>query len=215
MTLRNSAGYIHVLLIALSGLAMQGLAGAKDKGRKPEKLDKEGRNHERGGQTRFQGMDRNSDGRISRDEWRGNDMSFSNHDWNHDGIISDEEFRGKGRGSDGDARADSGFGRRRFEAIDSNRDERVSRGEWDSTFNRNRGDSAAFDRFDANRDGVLSREEFLSRAHGMQVPDALLRDLDHNRDGQLSREEWLGRQDFERLDRNRDGYLSRNELARR
>ncbi len=40
---------------------------------------------------RFRGMDRNSDGRITREEWRGNDKSFSNQDQNGDGVLSGDE----------------------------------------------------------------------------------------------------------------------------
>ena len=36
------------------------------------------------GQMRFQGMDTNGDGVITRSEWRGNDNSFRNQDWNGD-----------------------------------------------------------------------------------------------------------------------------------
>lgn len=42
---------------------------------------------------RFRGLDRNHDGRITRDEWRGNDVSFRVHDWNGDGVLSGEEVR--------------------------------------------------------------------------------------------------------------------------
>ena len=44
-------------------------------------------------QTRFQGMDRNRDGVITRSEWRGNDTSFNNEDWNGDGVLSGDEVR--------------------------------------------------------------------------------------------------------------------------
>jgi len=214
MPRRNSVVSMSVLLFVLLSLALPGRADAKEKGGKPQKHE-ERRDHD-GDRMRFQGMDRNTDGLISRDEWRGNDKSFSNHDWNHDGVLSSEELRGGGRRSDGEARRDSNnFGRHRFDALDADRDGWISRGEWDRAFNRGDGGAGAFDRFDPNNDGLLSREEFLSRTNGMQVPDALLRDLDNNRDGRLSRDEWRGRQDFERLDRNRDGQLSRNELARR
>jgi hypothetical protein len=37
-------------------------------------------------QMRFSGLDRNKDGRITRNEWRGNDQSFANEDWNGDGV---------------------------------------------------------------------------------------------------------------------------------
>jgi hypothetical protein len=42
---------------------------------------------------RFRGLDRNHDGRITRNEWRGNDVSFRNHDWNRDGVLSGIEVR--------------------------------------------------------------------------------------------------------------------------
>src|SRR5438477_8532308 len=40
------------------------------------------------GAIRFQDMDRNHDGIITRDEWRGSDQSFRMHDWNGDGVLS-------------------------------------------------------------------------------------------------------------------------------
>ena len=42
---------------------------------------------------RFRGLDRNNDGRITRNEWRGNDVSFRVHDWNRDGVLSGIEVR--------------------------------------------------------------------------------------------------------------------------
>ena len=48
-------------------------------------------------QMRFQGMDTNRDGVITRAEWRGNDTSFRTQDWNQDGILSGEEVRAGGR----------------------------------------------------------------------------------------------------------------------
>jgi len=41
--------------------------------------------------TKFKGLDKNHDGRVTRDEWKGNDKSFSNHDKNHDGVITADE----------------------------------------------------------------------------------------------------------------------------
>src|ERR1044072_3188150 len=46
---------------------------------------------------RFQEMDVNNDGVISRREWRGNDPSFRNHDWNNDNVLSGDEVRPEGR----------------------------------------------------------------------------------------------------------------------
>src|SRR6188474_3043037 len=42
---------------------------------------------------RFEVMDRNNDGEISRDEWRGSPRSFDVHDWNGDGRLSGDEVR--------------------------------------------------------------------------------------------------------------------------
>src|SRR5689334_10760404 len=44
-------------------------------------------------QMRFQGMDVNRDGVITRDEWRGSDRAFQNQDWNGDGRLSGNEVR--------------------------------------------------------------------------------------------------------------------------
>src|SRR5262245_30502712 len=42
---------------------------------------------------RFEAMDTNRDGVISRDEWRGSARAFTNHDWNGDGKLSGAEVR--------------------------------------------------------------------------------------------------------------------------
>ena len=44
-------------------------------------------------QIRFQAMDRNNDGVITREEWQGNARSFAVQDWNGDGRLSGEEVR--------------------------------------------------------------------------------------------------------------------------
>ena len=48
-------------------------------------------------QMRFQELDMNRDGVITRAEWRGTDTTFRNQDWNQDGILSGEEVRAGGR----------------------------------------------------------------------------------------------------------------------
>ena len=37
--------------------------------------------------NRFEKLDRNNDGRITREEWNGNERAFRNHDWNGDGVF--------------------------------------------------------------------------------------------------------------------------------
>ena len=107
------------------------------------------------GQMRFQGLDRNRDGVITRSEWRGNDQSFSNEDWNGDGVLSGDEVRpgasrvGKLLSSERSAAS--------FRDLDRNNNGVIARNEWD-------GNRQAFDGLDANRNGVLSRDEFFTLA---------------------------------------------------
>ena len=45
------------------------------------------------GLMRFQGLDKNRDGLITRSEWQGDDRAFANHDWDGNGILSGDEIR--------------------------------------------------------------------------------------------------------------------------
>ena len=110
---------------------------------------------------RFAALDVNKDGVITRREWNGSDRSFEVHDWNQDGILSGDEVR---QGATRHRATTSPPARpvgtiddwtvRGFLALDRNRDNRISREEWQS-------DVETFRRADANRDGVLTRPEFL------------------------------------------------------
>src|SRR3990172_12806435 len=58
-----------------------------------------------------QGMDRNKDGVITREEWRVSiDRSFYNHDWNGDGVLSGNEGGGGGPCGGDDEHEGRGFG---------------------------------------------------------------------------------------------------------
>lgn len=62
---------------------------------------------------RFNGLDTNNDGVITRNEWRGNDNSFRQHDRNGDGVISGDEMRGgKGWNKSGDDDDDRDHGKK-------------------------------------------------------------------------------------------------------
>ena len=165
-------------------------------------------------QMRFQGMDANGDGRISRAEWRGSAQSFRTHDWNGDGVLSGDEVRpgasrqlGEEDDFDQTRRPEfRNWTERGFTILDRNRDGRIQRAEWFY-------DREGFIRADRNSDGVLTRAEFL----GVEV-DADREDrfeyLDANNNGRVERSEWHASRDaFDWLDRNNDGVLSRTEVV--
>jgi Ca2+-binding EF-hand superfamily protein len=160
---------------------------------------------------RFQGMDTNRDGVITRNEWKGSDRSFRNHDWNGDGRLSGDEVRpGAQRDShwddrdiEGSIEQESDWTPAHFRELDHNRDGRIARSEWHAI-------PELFTRLDRNRDGYLSAAEF----SGTDDDDREDRfsDLDANHDGRVSRSEWHGSAAvFDALDGNRDGVLTREE----
>jgi Ca2+-binding EF-hand superfamily protein len=149
---------------------------------------------------RFAGMDRNRDGRITRDEWRGSTNAFNRHDWNGDGVLSGIEV------IPGARRPGNGGQQDEFDRLDTNDDGRISLSEW-------AGDRTLFDRLDRNDDGFLSRDEWKNRGNGGNGDE--FDRLDINDDGRISLSEWPGNPAlFDRLDRNDDGFLSRDEFKR-
>lgn len=163
---------------------------------------------------RFQGMDANRDGRITRAEWRGSDQSFRRHDWNGDGILSGDEVRAGasrqwGEEDDFDQTRRPEFRNwteRGFTTLDRNRDDRISRAEWFY-------DREGYIRADRNGDGVLTRAEFLGSDVDADREDRF-EFLDVNNNGRIERSEWHASRDaFDWLDRNNDGVLGRNEVV--
>jgi hypothetical protein len=170
-------------------------------------------------QMRFQEMDRNNDGVVTRDEWRGNDRAFRNQDWNGDGVLSGDEVRAGARRQSNwaqdwnrDGRVDNFDAQiaQRYRGYDMNNDERVARSEWP-------GDGRLFVRLDGNRDGYLTIQEYMQGSgfnlDSLGGPSFRFSNLDNNRDGWISRNEWtMGNTDFDRLDINRDNRVSRFEF---
>jgi Ca2+-binding EF-hand superfamily protein len=164
---------------------------------------------------RFEVMDRNNDGEISRDEWRGSARSFDVHDWNGDGRLAGDEVRIGSRRNTRLEDADHNPSRAEryeswtesgFTSLDHNRDGRITSNEWHY-------ERESFVRADRNRDGALDRAEFVGSDMDDDRGDRF-DDLDVNRDGRLERDEWHASDDaFSWLDRNRDGVLSRGEVT--
>ncbi len=90
-------------------------------------------------------FDKNSDGKVSRDEFKGKDEKFDRHDNNQDGYIDASEApngRPQGKGK-----------RRNFVAdFDKDGDDKVSKDEFP-------GPDDHFDRFDKDGDGYLTADE--------------------------------------------------------
>jgi EF hand len=169
----------------------------------------------RGARTRFDVMDTNHDGVITREEWRGSARSFDVHDWNGDNKLSGREVA---IGAQRDAvieEADHAPGRYEryvswtdagFSNLDHNRDRIITPNEWHY-------DTETFRRVDRNGDGRLDRTEFLGGDYDDDRGDSF-DDLDMNNNGQVERSEWHGGANvFTQLDRNRDGVLSRYEVV--
>lgn len=164
---------------------------------------------------RFQEMDRNNDGVVTRQEWNGSQRSFDVHDWNGDGRLSGEEVRIGGQRAGELESADHNptryernlnWTRNAFTQFDHNRDGRLTSNEWHF-------DLETFRRVDRNRDNALSINEFLGADSDDDRGDNF-DDLDMNNNGRVERSEWHGGlDDFRWLDRNGDGVLSRYEVV--
>jgi Ca2+-binding EF-hand superfamily protein len=164
---------------------------------------------------RFEAMDRNNDGVITRDEWRGSQRSFEVHDWNGDGRLAGNEVRIGAQQNANVDEADHNPSRAErfaswteagFANLDHNRDRRITANEWHY-------DRETFLRADRNRDGALNLAEFLGSDMDDDRGD-LFENLDVDDDGRVERAEWhASAEAFSWLDRNRDGVLSRLEMV--
>jgi Ca2+-binding EF-hand superfamily protein len=159
--------------------------------------------------ARFKAMDKNNDGKVSREEFTGRPMLFDRLDTNKNGFIDRDELRPLLALANAPAAAapaaGAGQGGARLMAMDKDGDGKVSKKEFT-------GNPGMFDRLDANSDG------FLNSAEAAEAPKAMLkalRDMDTNNDGKLSREEFRGPPErFDALDADMDGFVSFEEIAK-
>jgi Ca2+-binding EF-hand superfamily protein len=122
---------------------------------------------------RILGMDRNGDGKVSREEFTGQPANFDRFDTNKDGFISRDELPGvAGAGNATPATAPfPAMLRERLQGMDKNSDGKIGKDEFT-------GDPSLFDRLDTNKDGSISPDELpqarpgSDKANGESGPDA-------------------------------------------
>jgi Ca2+-binding EF-hand superfamily protein len=182
------------------------------------------------GLRRLKEMDKDGDGKVSREEWTGAPERFDRLDRNKDGALDASDV----------AAATRDAYRERWKQMDKDGDGRVSRDEF-------RGD-APFDTLDRNRDGFLDDADRppppegggdrpgrgpmdpeaapggmpegggAGRGPGGRrgglTPEALRR-FDANADGKVTKDEFPGNEKrFAQLDRNGDGALTPDDVER-
>ncbi|MHA2621091.1 MAG: EF-hand domain-containing protein [bacterium JZ-2024 1] len=116
----------------------------------------------------FARLDRNGDGKISKDEFPGKPERFTALDTNADGFITKEELQARGQQLR-DRWADKKPGEQIWKKWDANNDGKVARDEYIAAMKQ------LFDHLDRNGDGVLSKADLggprpLSQSRSPQTP---------------------------------------------
>jgi Ca2+-binding EF-hand superfamily protein len=173
----------------------------------------------------FRDLDRNKDGKITRDEFQGPEEFFNRLDANGDGALSEEEFQAARQRFQG--QGGPRLGESLVTLLDANRDGKVSRDEFAKIVE-------VFTTLDRDADGSLTGDELARLPSAASAPasrgetpaartdagssinvNALFERYDTNKDGKLSEEEMkLSARLFQMLDANRDGLVTREEVEK-
>jgi Ca2+-binding EF-hand superfamily protein len=188
------------------------------------------------GPARFLAMDKDGDGRISRDEFTGVKANFGRFDVDQDGFITRAEAA---KAAPPPAAAPFA----RLQAMDKDGDGKISKSEFS-------GPAALFGRLDADHDGFITMEEARRSGPTTAAPPAAatppeaatikskpiaeaevqpnaesmpqaepgdrFKAMDKDGDGKIGLDEFVGpKRQFDRIDTNQDGYISSEEFRNR
>jgi Ca2+-binding EF-hand superfamily protein len=158
-------------------------------------------------ESRFAQLDRNHNGVINRGEWRGETLSFDAVDRNSDNRITLDEYVNQPTAQG------TGTMEWRFARLDRNRDGVVNRNEWQGeTLSFDAVDENGDNRI--TRDEYVNRPTDgygYNTGAGMDRMEARFAQMDRNRDGVVSRGEWRDSTSFRTVDRNNDGVVTLRE----
>jgi len=192
-------GFLGSQLIAAEGASKPDPKGGARKARRVRRRPVD---PERMALAALKRLDRNKDGKISKEEWGKRPARiFQNLDTNGDGVIDAAEAQA---GAKKTVEMTRERAKRIFNFLDSDKDGKLSLEE--------------FERYAVNRE-IAQWLRSASQPGGPQRarPDRrnFFKALDKNGDGKISKDEWRGREErFKQLDKNGDGYLTPDELRR-
>ena len=179
---------------------------------------------------RIMAMDKDDDGKVSKEEYTGPAPLFDRLDADKDGSITRREAaavreRGvAGAPPSGRPGRIMGMATARFEELDADKDGKVSKDEY-------KGSASVFNGLDADKDGFVTKKEATPSGDAVDTPRGGSRRrpgtgigtglagvgfeaMDKDDDGKVSKEEYRGPAPlFDRLDTDKDGFVTKGETA--
>ena len=174
-----------------------------------------------GVKKRFEALDKNGDGALSKDEVQRPGM-LERLDSDGDGTVSFKEFKAvasrmrQGARGDGRNRRGRRLTAQALQRYDRDGDGKVARDEFP-------GSDRIFARLDANGDGVLTSDDIKKSAKKQDKAKtdevttesgSMIKTHDKDGDGKLNRAEFPGTAEaWKQLDRNGDGWVTKDEVG--